>query len=190
MSALSTLDATLPIDPSRPAWRSRCPKSHLVYCAPRSAWTTVPGSGRRRQRAISSALTTISVVIRSLIDQPLMRRLNASIRRAVDPSVSRAVLRDVAKPQPVRRVCAELPLHEVLVGRGVRLPAAPFAAVRDPHQPALPHEPGDAFPADVDAEPEPQLGEHPRHPVGLSRVGVDASDRGRQLGSRDGTRRR
>lgn len=74
MSALSTLDATLPIDPSRPAWWSLCPKSQLVYCAPLSAWTTVPGSGRRRHRAISSASTTISAVMRSLIDQPTIRR--------------------------------------------------------------------------------------------------------------------
>ncbi len=47
-----------------------------------SAWTTVPGSGRRRQRAISSASTTISAVIRSEIDQPTMRREYASITAA------------------------------------------------------------------------------------------------------------
>jgi hypothetical protein len=70
MRALSTLEATPPIDPSRPA------------CAPRSVWTMVPGSGRRRLRAMSRASTTISVVIRSEIDQPTIRRLNASITAA------------------------------------------------------------------------------------------------------------
>ena len=45
---------------------------------------------------------------------------------AVDPSVSRTMLRDFAKLEPVRRVCAELPLHEILVGGGVRLPTRRF----------------------------------------------------------------
>jgi hypothetical protein len=30
--ALSNAEATLPMDPSSPAWRSRWPKSQLVYC--------------------------------------------------------------------------------------------------------------------------------------------------------------
>lgn len=36
MSALSTLEATRPMDPKSPACRSRCPKIQLVYCAHRS----------------------------------------------------------------------------------------------------------------------------------------------------------
>ncbi len=95
-------------------------------------------------------------------------RVRVDHGRAVEPSVFRAVLRDVAEPQPVRGVGAELPLHEVLVGRGVRLPPAPLPTVRDAHEPAQPHQPGDAFPADVNAEPEPQLGEHPRRAIGLA----------------------
>jgi len=82
MSALSTLEATLPIEPRSPAWRSLWPKSQEVHCAPLSAWTMVPGSGRRRQRAISSASTTISAVMRSEIDQPTIRLLNASMTAA------------------------------------------------------------------------------------------------------------
>jgi hypothetical protein len=60
---------------------------------------------------------------------------------AVDLSVSRAVLCDVAEPEPVGRVSAELPLHEVLVRGGVGLPAAPLPAVRDSGQPAQSHQP-------------------------------------------------
>src|SRR5690606_6466080 len=52
--ALSSAEATRPIEPSSPAARSRWPKARAVYCEPRSEWTTVwPGGGRRRQRAIS-----------------------------------------------------------------------------------------------------------------------------------------
>ena len=51
-SALSTLEATRPIEPSRPAARSRWPNSQEVYWAPLSAWTIVPGCGWRCQRAI------------------------------------------------------------------------------------------------------------------------------------------
>jgi hypothetical protein len=36
---LSTDDATRPIEPGRPAARSRCPKTQDVCCDPRSAWT-------------------------------------------------------------------------------------------------------------------------------------------------------
>ena len=71
---LSTDDATRPMDPSRPAERSLCPKTHDVYCDPRSAWTIVPGSGRRLQRAISRASTTKSERMWSAIDQPTMTR--------------------------------------------------------------------------------------------------------------------
>lgn len=109
---------------------------------------------------------------------------------AVDPSVLRTVLRDVAEPEPVRRVCAELPLHEILVRRRVRLPAAPLPTVRDPDQTVQSHQPGDALAADVNAEPEAQLGEHARSAISLAGVGVDASDRRRQRRIRDRSRRR
>lgn len=51
ISAQSTGAATRPIEPSRPAWRP-----------------VVPDWGWRRQRAVSSASTTISVVIQSPMD--------------------------------------------------------------------------------------------------------------------------
>jgi hypothetical protein len=75
---LSTLLATRPMEPSRPAARSRCPKIHDVYWLPRSEWTTVPAAGRRRQRAISSASTTSSARMWSAIDQPTIARVNTS----------------------------------------------------------------------------------------------------------------
>lgn len=104
---------------------------------------------------------------------------------AVDPPVFRAMLRDVAEPQAVRRDGLELPLHEVLVGCGVRLPPTPLATMRDSDQTVQSHQSRDAFAGDMDAESDPQFGEHPRGAVGLSRVGVYASDRGRQLRIRD-----
>jgi len=99
------------------------------------------------------------------------------------------MLRDVAEPEPVGRVGAELPLHEIVVRGSVRLPAAPFPAMRDPDETFGAHESGDAFAGDVNSQPEPQFGEHPWCPVGCSRVGVDAANRCRQLRIRDGAPR-
>ena len=56
--------------------------------------------------------------------------------------------------------------------------AAPLPTVRDPDQTVQSHQPGDALAADVNAEPEAQLGEHARSTISLAGVGVDASDRG------------
>ena len=72
-SALSTEEATRPIEPSSPAARSRWPNSHDVYWVPLSAWTIVPGCGQRCQRAICRASTTSSVRMRSAMDQPMTR---------------------------------------------------------------------------------------------------------------------
>lgn len=87
--------------------------------------------------------------------------------------------RDVAEPEPVRCVGSELPLHEVFVRGRVRLPTSAFAAMRNPDQPICAHQPRDKLARDVDAEPQPQFGQHPRRAVGCSRVGVDPPDRGR-----------
>ncbi len=75
---LSTLDATRPIEPSSPAWRSRCPKIHDVCWLPRSAWTIAPGAGWRRQIAICSASTTSLERMWSAIDQPTIFLVNTS----------------------------------------------------------------------------------------------------------------
>src|SRR5690606_12884947 len=99
---------------------------------------------------------------------------------AVDPSVSRAVLRDVAEPEPVRLFGAELSLHEILVRCRVGLPTSPFASMRNPSEAVQAHEPGDALLADMNAEPEPQLSEHPRGSIGAARVSVNPPDRGRE----------
>ena len=178
MSALSTLEATRPIDPSRPACRSRRPNSQDVYCAPRSAWKMVPGAGRRRQRAISRALTTISEVIRSLIGPANdAARERVDDRGAVDPPVLRPVLCDVAEPEPVGCVGPELSLDEILVRRRVGLPPAKFATVGDAGQAVEAHQAGDTLLPNVNAESEPQLGQHPRCAIGFPRVPVDCPDR-------------
>lgn len=100
--------------------------------------------------------------------------------RAVDPAVAGAMLRDVAEPEPIRLVRAELPLHQVVVRGGVGLPAAPLPAMTDASEVRLPHQPCHAFPADMDAQPESQLGMHARRPVGAARARVDLPDGGRQ----------
>lgn len=78
ITALSKLNVTRPIEPSRPAERSRWPKTQLVYYAPRSAWTIVL-SGDRCQRAIARASTTSSERTWSAMDQPTTMRLQASM---------------------------------------------------------------------------------------------------------------
>ena len=77
MRALSTLDATRPLDPRRPASRSRFPNTQDVYWVPVLAWTMVP-FGDCCQRAISSASTTSSERTWSAIDQRKTIRLNVS----------------------------------------------------------------------------------------------------------------
>jgi hypothetical protein len=109
-------------------------------------------------------------------------------RGAVDPSISRAMLGDVAEPQPVRLGRAELALHEIRVRRRVGLPASPFALMRHPCEAVEAHESGDALLADVNAEPEPQFGEHPRGAIGATRVEVNLPDRGRERCISDRTR--
>lgn len=99
---------------------------------------------------------------------------------AVDPPVPYPVLGDVEEPEPVPCIRRKAALYEVLVRRRVRLPASAFAAMRDTDEPVESHQPGDAFAADVDAEPESQLDQHAWRPIRLSQVGVDAADRGRQ----------
>lgn len=178
MSALSTLEATRPIDPSSPACRSRWPKSQDVYCAPLSACTIVP-TGRRCHLAMSSAPTTISVVRRSEIDQPTMRRL-VDHRRAVYPAIAGSMLRDVAEPEPIRTIGAELPLNQVFVRGGVGLPAAPLATMRDAREIGEPHQPRDTLAGHVRAHPKPQFRMHARRPVGAARARVDLPDPGRQ----------
>ena len=45
----------------------------------------------------------------------------------------------------------------------------------------LPHQPGDPLAADLQAQPQAQLGVHPRRAVGAPRVVVDLADRAQQL---------
>lgn len=100
------------------------------------------------------------------------------------------MLCDVTEPEPVQLGWAELSLHQILVRRCVRFPTAPFAAVGDVGEAVEAHEAGDSLPADMNAEPEPQLGLDPRRTVGASRVAVNLSDRRRQRLVRVHARRR
>lgn len=106
-------------------------------------------------------------------------------RSAVDPAVVRAMLRDVAEPESVRLGCAELSLHEIIVRCCVGFPTAPLATVRDAGEAVKAHESGDPLLADVDTEPEPQLGQHSRGAISAPRVAVNLPDRRRQRLVRD-----
>nr|WP_166435996.1 hypothetical protein [Cellulomonas shaoxiangyii] len=75
---LATLEATLPMDASRPAVRRRWPKIHEVYWAPRPAWTITPCPGWRVQIAICRASTTSSARIWSAMDHPTIVRVKTS----------------------------------------------------------------------------------------------------------------
>ena len=75
---LSTAEATRPIEPSRPASRSRCPKTQDVYWRAAVGVNDVPAAGRRRQLAICRASTTSSERMWSAIDQPTICRVNTS----------------------------------------------------------------------------------------------------------------
>ena len=50
----------------------------LAYWLPRSLWKRTPAPGLRRNQAIVSASVTMSAVMRGLIDQPTISRLNRS----------------------------------------------------------------------------------------------------------------
>jgi hypothetical protein len=66
----------------RPALRILLLKAQEVNWTPWSAWTMPPAAGRRLRIAMSRALITSVVSCRESMDQPTMRRLNASITAA------------------------------------------------------------------------------------------------------------
>ena len=75
------------------------------------------------------------------------------------------------------------------MGGGVRLPPSPLAAVSDAGEAIQAHQPCDALLADMNTEPEPQLGQHPRRPVGSARVAVNLPNGHRERLVRDRARR-
>ncbi|MDP9821157.1 hypothetical protein J2S59_000966 [Nocardioides massiliensis] len=103
-------------------------------------------------------------------------------RAAVDLPGSGGALGDVGAPQQVRSSGRELALHQVLVDRLSRTVAASLVAVADSAAPGDPQQPGDPLAADPNAQSEPELGVHPRRPVGVAGFAVDVDDRVRQIG--------
>ncbi len=100
-------------------------------------------------------------------------------RGAVQPPFAGGVLGDVGDPQPVRRVCGELPVDQV--GRRLSVRVADGAAAAPPLAEALDagsaHESGDALGVDRQPESHGQLGVHAGRPVCLHvRVCVDFLD--------------
>lgn len=74
------------------------------------------------------------------------------------------------------------------MGCRLGLPATSLAPVRDPGQPVEAHQTRDTLLADVDAQAESQLGEHPRGAIGAAGVAVNPTDRRRERLVRDRTR--
>ena len=102
-------------------------------------------------------------------------------RGAVDLPGPGGVLGDVGAPQQVRAGGDEPALHEVLVDR-LSWPVPPLVTMADPTPADQPQQLGDAFAADPNPNAEPQLGVHPRRPVGAPRVPVDVDHDVGQVG--------
>jgi hypothetical protein len=83
--------------------------------------------------------------------------------RQVHRAVTGGMLGDVHHPQPVRFGRVEGPVHQVIGGRGGRVPAsaAPPAAAMDALDAGLAHQPFHSFAAAADALAQAQLGVHP-----------------------------
>jgi hypothetical protein len=104
---------------------------------------------------------------------------------AVDPAVGGAVLGDVGEPDPIGRVRSELALNQVLVSGRVGLPAPVFALLADTLKAGLPHQPRHPLTTTRHAQTEPQLGMHPRRPIGSPGLVVHAGDGHAQSGVLD-----
>ena len=122
-------------------------------------------SGLRRRMAMPSASTTSSVFWLVSIDQPMMRRVQASMTAAQYsfPSAVGCSVMSVShsRSRPVTVNCA---VYQVLLGRGVDQVLPAFAAV-DALQPVLAHQPGDPLAVHRLAQAQHQLGMHPRPAV-------------------------
>lgn len=150
MRPLSTLDVTLPIDPSSPAWRSQCPNTQEVYWDPRSA---LRGCGRPSDHAAG----------KHVLDG-----------RAIGlPAVVRC---SVMSPDPelVRAVRDELAFHEILVRCWQRAILPAFAAVTDRRDPGQSHQPGHPLLSAPDLQPKPQLRMHPSGSLAVHKTGFSS----------------
>jgi hypothetical protein len=85
---------------------------------------------------------------------------------------------DVGAPQLVRAVHDEVPVDQVRVRLGPQVAhrAATAAAPVEALDAGLAHQPGDPFVVDRDAQPEGQLGVHPRPPVRATGIFVNLLD--------------
>jgi hypothetical protein len=89
----------------------------------------------------------------------------------------------------IRAGRGEVPPHQILVCSRLRV-VAPLAPVTDAGDPGRPHQPGDPFAPTPDAQPQAQLGVHPRGAVGATGLFVHRGDGRGQLGVRYGPDRR
>ncbi|GAA1742937.1 hypothetical protein BJ959_001123 [Chryseoglobus frigidaquae] len=95
-------------------------------------------------------------------------------RSAINPSLARAMLRDVGHPKLVGPIRDELTLHVVL--EHCRQPvatAAPPPAMMHALQTGLPHQPLHSAMTDRELATQAQFGVHAPNPVGSSRVTVN-----------------
>ena len=179
---LSTEDATRPMDPSRPASRSRCPNTRGVL---RPAVGVDDGAGLRTASPRSHLQGVEDQLGAHVVrDRPAHDLAGEDVehREAVDLSGSGRVLGDVGAPQQVRSSGGELPLHQVLVDRLSRTVSTSLVSVGNASAPGDPQQPRDPLAAHPHPEPEPELGVHPRRPVGAAGVTVDVHDRVGQIG--------
>jgi hypothetical protein len=174
----------LPIEPIKPASRSRLPKSQEVYWVPaagvqdRPDWlATHPG----HLQGIDDELGAQVVRDRPAHD-PAAEHIED--RGAVDPALGGAVLGDVGDPQPIRLIGDELTLHVIWPGRLRALLMAPPPAV-DSGQTVAGHQAGDLASPDLVGAAQDELGVDPADSVGRPGSGMDLDDRVQHIGVLD-----
>ena len=140
---LSTLEATRPHRAEHAGGAQAMTEQPGLHCDPRSLGTTAPHSGRRRQRATSSASTTSSARMWSAIDEPTTTRLKTS-RTAAQYTLPSAVRCSVMSVTTAGRVHLRrtVAAPELLVYGRRRAGAAMLAPVADPGQAGEVHQPG------------------------------------------------
>jgi len=109
-TALSSASPTVPIEPSRPAWRRRCPNAQDVYClgAVVGMIHDTGGGSASPQRGLQGVDDEFGAQVVGdgvAHDQP---RPRIDHHRDIDPALPGGMLGDVGHPQLVRTIRIEL----------------------------------------------------------------------------------
>ncbi len=152
--------------------RSRCPNAQDVNCDPWSECriAELDSGSRRRWPCRARRRVRCACCRRLTIRRFVVNRCRGPLRSI--PSLPGSSVRYVCAPQLIRAVDDEVPVDQVDVGLGVRVPdgAAVASAPVEALDAGRAHQPGDALVVDRQAEPQRQLCVHPRPSVGTARI--------------------